>query len=321
MTERWATFDCYGTLIDWMGGIRTALARTFPDRDAAALLQRFHEIEPLVQKYREYKGVEDEIRSAEELIKGSDPEMRDLALEELNELNVRKGRISDELKILLIPKDPNDERNVLLEIRAGTGGEEAALFAGDLPTAMTWLAGLAAMVVSQAAMVAVMTMTPPHMKDHGHSDLSAYVIALHICGMYGLAPVVGRFVARTGAVRAVMVGAVVLGSGTVLTVLGGYVPAFVFVGLFLLGLGWNIGLIAGSSILTSAVPVGSRVEVQGTADLTMSFCGGIAAFSSGFIKAAWGFHLLADAASVAAGLLLVAAYVHTLRSRPVLPTI
>ena len=90
------------------------------------------EIEPLVQKYREYKSVEDEIRSAEELIKGSDPEMRDLALEELNELNVRKGRISDELKILLIPKDPNDERNVLLEIRAGTGGEEAALFAGDL---------------------------------------------------------------------------------------------------------------------------------------------------------------------------------------------
>ena len=52
MTERWATFDCYGTLIDWMGGIRTALARTFPDRDASALLRRFHEIEPLVQAGR-----------------------------------------------------------------------------------------------------------------------------------------------------------------------------------------------------------------------------------------------------------------------------
>jgi peptide chain release factor 1 len=90
------------------------------------------EIEPLVQKYREFKGVESEIKSAEELIKGGDPEMRDLALEELNDLNVRKGRLSDELKILLVPKDPNDERNVMLEIRAGTGGEEAALFAGDL---------------------------------------------------------------------------------------------------------------------------------------------------------------------------------------------
>ena len=58
--------------------------------------------------------------------------MRDLALEELNDLNVRKERLSDDLKLLLVPKDPNDERNVMLEIRAGTGGEEAALFAGDL---------------------------------------------------------------------------------------------------------------------------------------------------------------------------------------------
>src|SRR6187431_2513884 len=90
------------------------------------------EIEPIVQKYREYKAVVSEIASAEELIKGGDPEMRDLALEELNDLNVRKERLSDELKILLVPKDPNDERNVMLEIRAGTGGEEAALFAGDL---------------------------------------------------------------------------------------------------------------------------------------------------------------------------------------------
>ena len=90
------------------------------------------EIEPIVHKYREYKGVVSEVASAEEMIKGGDPEMRDLALEELNDLNVRKERLSDDLKLLLVPKDPNDERNVMLEIRAGTGGEEAALFAGDL---------------------------------------------------------------------------------------------------------------------------------------------------------------------------------------------
>ena len=90
------------------------------------------EIEELVQAYRQYKSVEQEIAGNEELIKGADPEMRDLALEELNELNVRKQRLSEQLKILLIPKDPNDERNVMLEIRAGTGGEEAALFAADL---------------------------------------------------------------------------------------------------------------------------------------------------------------------------------------------
>ena len=90
------------------------------------------EIEDLVQAYRQYKSVVKDIADNEELVKGGDPEMRDLALEELNDLNVRKERLSDELKLLLIPKDPNDERNVMLEIRAGTGGEEAALFAGDL---------------------------------------------------------------------------------------------------------------------------------------------------------------------------------------------
>jgi len=90
------------------------------------------EIEDLVQAYRQYKAVVRDIADNEELVKGGDPEMRDLALEELNDLNVRKERLSDQLKLLLVPKDPNDERNVMLEIRAGTGGEEAALFAAEL---------------------------------------------------------------------------------------------------------------------------------------------------------------------------------------------
>jgi MFS family permease len=175
--------------------------------------------------------------------------------------------------------------------------------------------GLTAMVVSQTAMVAVMTMTPSHMKDHGNADLSAYVIAVHIAGMYAMAPFVGRFVVRFGQVRAVMVGAVVLGVGTVVSVVAGYVPALIFVGLFLVGLGWNVGIIAGSSILTGAVPADARVEVQGTADLTMSFCGGLAALASGVIKQAWGFHLLADLTTLLAGVLLVVAYTNLLRAR------
>lgn len=177
--------------------------------------------------------------------------------------------------------------------------------------------GLVAMVISQTAMVAVMTMTPSHMKDHGHADLSAYVIALHIAGMYAFAPFVGRFVARIGQVRAVMVGAVVLAAGTVASVVAGYVPSLIFVGLFLLGVGWNVGLIAGSSMLTGSVAPGVRVEVQGTADLTMSFCGGIAAFVSGFVKQSWGFHVLANAATLLAGVLLIVAYTRHLRSRVV----
>ncbi|MBI4882982.1 MAG: MFS transporter [Actinobacteria bacterium] len=196
--------------------------------------------------------------------------------------------------------DPHAERiRPLRQVRASAGVIRSSPLAP---------LGLAAMVVSQTAMVAVMTMTPPHMADHSQSDLSAFVIAVHIVGMYGMAPLVGRFVGRFGQVRSVMVGAAVIASGTVTSVVAGYAPALIFIGLFLLGFGWNIGLIAGSSILTGAVPAESRVEVQGTADLTMSFCGGIAAFSSGFIKQAWEFHTLANAATLLVGLLFVAAY-------------
>src|SRR5256714_12017131 len=90
------------------------------------------DVEPLVEKYREYKAVANDIRGAEELAASADPDMRELAKEELKALLVRRDAIVAELKILLVPKDPNDEKNVILEIRAGTGGDEAALFAADL---------------------------------------------------------------------------------------------------------------------------------------------------------------------------------------------
>jgi peptide chain release factor 1 len=90
------------------------------------------EIEPLVEKYREYKTIAREIEQAEELVKGSDADMRELAQEELRALEVRRDALMADMKILLIPKDPNDQKNVVLEIRAGTGGEEAALFAYEL---------------------------------------------------------------------------------------------------------------------------------------------------------------------------------------------
>jgi peptide chain release factor 1 len=90
------------------------------------------ELEPLVEKYREYKNVTSEIAQAEEMLAGSDPDMRDLAKEELKSLTGRRDTMLAELKVLLIPKDPNDQKNVMLEIRAGTGGDEAALFAAEL---------------------------------------------------------------------------------------------------------------------------------------------------------------------------------------------
>ena len=90
------------------------------------------EIEPLVQKFREYKSVEQNIAGAQELVGGSDAEMRELAREELKSLETKRDSLLQDLKVLLIPKDPNDEKNVILEIRAGAGGDEAALFAADL---------------------------------------------------------------------------------------------------------------------------------------------------------------------------------------------
>ena len=90
------------------------------------------EISRLVETYQVYKRVKGEIEESQDLLLESDEEMRDLAKAELQTLKERLAGLEEELKILLIPKDPRDEKNIFLEIRAGTGGEEAALFAAAL---------------------------------------------------------------------------------------------------------------------------------------------------------------------------------------------
>jgi len=90
------------------------------------------ELEPLVERFREYKTVVHDLAQTEELAASGDADMRELAQEEIKSLVARRDALLAELKILLIPKDPNDEKNVVLEIRAGTGGDEAALFAAEL---------------------------------------------------------------------------------------------------------------------------------------------------------------------------------------------
>lgn len=92
------------------------------------------EMEPIVKKYEEYRKVKEGIEEAKMLLDeaGSDEEMKELAKMELSELEGQVEPLEEELKVLLLPKDPNDEKNVILEVRAGTGGDEAALFASDL---------------------------------------------------------------------------------------------------------------------------------------------------------------------------------------------
>jgi peptide chain release factor 1 len=90
------------------------------------------DMQPLVEKFREYKTVLKEAAQAEDLAKSADADMRELASEELRGLEQRRDALLAEIRVMLIPKDPNDQKNVMLEIRAGTGGDEAALFAYEL---------------------------------------------------------------------------------------------------------------------------------------------------------------------------------------------
>ncbi len=101
-------------------------------REYSKLAKERAELEEIVGCYREWRKVEREIQENRQLLEESDDAIRELAKEELGLLRERKEALENQLKILILPKDPNDAKNVILEIRAGTGGEEAALFAADL---------------------------------------------------------------------------------------------------------------------------------------------------------------------------------------------
>lgn len=99
-----------------------------------SLMREYKSLSPIIEKFREYKKTEKEMRDADEMMRDSslDPDLRDLAEDEFKAHKAAVERITEELRILLIPKDTNDDKNVILELRQGAGGEEAALFAADL---------------------------------------------------------------------------------------------------------------------------------------------------------------------------------------------
>lgn len=97
------------------------------------LNKEYSQLEPLVQAYFNYKNLLSNIQSAKQIIsEEKDEELRDMAKEELDELNSKKAPMENEIKMLLVPDDPEDDKNAVVEIRAGTGGDEASIFAGDL---------------------------------------------------------------------------------------------------------------------------------------------------------------------------------------------
>ncbi len=96
-------------------------------------MKEYSDLKPIVDRYKEYQGYLNELKNTEEMLgENLDDEMRELAKEDLKNLQENIAKAEEDLKIMLIPKDPNDDRNVIVEIRGGIGGEEAALFAGDL---------------------------------------------------------------------------------------------------------------------------------------------------------------------------------------------
>ncbi|MAB96645.1 MAG: peptide chain release factor 1, partial [Pseudomonadaceae bacterium] len=97
-----------------------------------ALSKEYAEIEPVYQAFTELQKVQGDLEGAQALLKDSDPEMREMAEEEVDEAKTRLIELEDNLQRMLLPKDPNDGRSVFLEVRAGTGGDEAAIFSGDL---------------------------------------------------------------------------------------------------------------------------------------------------------------------------------------------
>ncbi|MBQ0113942.1 MAG: peptide chain release factor 1 [Bacteroidales bacterium] len=97
------------------------------------LNKEYKDLEPVIEAYHKYKDVVSNIENAKQVLETEkDEDFREMAKEELNELAVEKEKMEDEIRIMLIPKDPTDDKNAIFEIRAGTGGDEASIFAGDL---------------------------------------------------------------------------------------------------------------------------------------------------------------------------------------------
>ena len=94
--------------------------------------KQHRDLEPTVDKFRDYRKLRDSIAEARAMASDTDPDLRAMAEEELAELEPKLPVVEEELKVLLLPKDPNDDKNIIIEVRAGTGGDEASLFAAEV---------------------------------------------------------------------------------------------------------------------------------------------------------------------------------------------
>ena len=179
--------------------------------------------------------------------------------------------------------------------------------------------GATAMVLSQLVMTAVMTMTPIHMRDHGHGlGATGLVIAIHIGSMYLPSPLTGVLVDRLGRRPVIAAGgAVLLAAGLVAAAAPPDSVGLLAVALGLLGLGWNLGLIGGTALVTDGTALEARARTQGAVDLAVALAGAAGGISSGLVVETSSYAALALAAGLVA--LLLVPVLARARQAPVAP--
>ena len=129
----WTMLEKLTTIEERFTAIEDEMAANPEDyQRVAQLAQERAELEPVVSAFREYNELQDQLSEAESLRDGIDPEMQELAVQEIQEIQPKLSELDTRLRKMLIPRDPRDRRNVIMEIRAGTGGDEAGIFAADL---------------------------------------------------------------------------------------------------------------------------------------------------------------------------------------------
>ncbi|MET9092702.1 MFS transporter [Streptomyces cyaneofuscatus] len=149
---------------------------------------------------------------------------------------------------------------------------------------------LGTVTMSHTAMVSIMVMTPVHLGGHGAGlQLIGLVISGHIAGMYAFSPVMGWLADRFGRLSVIGLAVGLLSCAALLAGTAGPRHGQTALGLFVLGLGWSAGMIAGSALLTDSVPQDARAAVQGLSDLTMNAAAGIGGATAGVIVAQWGY--------------------------------
>ena len=194
---------------------------------------------------------------------------------------------------LLVARDLATQQAVADEEQRRATGAAAPVVQG-IDHAAVRLGGTS-MVVTQLVMVAVMTMTPVHMRDHGHGlGATGLVIGLHIAAMFLPSPVTGRLADRYGARPIAAAGGLaLLGAGVLAATAPDDSVALLALALVLLGLGWNLGLLAGTTLVAAAVPVEGRARVQGRLDVAVALAGATGGLASGFVVAGTSYGTLA----------------------------